>query len=53
MKTPRLTLLVASLALGVIAYRVQIHNLGAYTTPARSWAVVIGAWLFLVAGLVA
>ena len=53
MKTLRLALLAAGLALGVIAYRVQIHNLGPYTTPARSWAIVIGAWLFLVAGLVA
>jgi signal transduction histidine kinase len=53
MKTLRLTLLAAGLALGVVAYRVQIHNLGQFTTPARSWAIVIGAWLFLVAGLVA
>ena len=53
MKTLRLVLLAAGLALGVIAYRVQIHNLGATTTPARAWAIVIGAWLFLVAGLVA
>ena len=53
MKTLRLALLAAGLALGVIAYRVQTHNLGPYTTPARSWAIVIGAWLFLVSGLVA
>jgi signal transduction histidine kinase len=44
---------------------VQIHNLdyriplghsrhlGPFTTTARSWAIVIGAWLFLLAGLVA
>jgi signal transduction histidine kinase len=52
-KTLRLVLLAAGVALGVIAYRVQIHNLGPATTPARSWAIVIGAWLFLVAGLIA
>jgi signal transduction histidine kinase len=52
-KTLRLTLLAAGLALGVIAYRVQIHNLGPLTTPARASAIVIGAWLFLIAGLVA
>ena len=53
MKTLRLVLLAAGLALGVIAYRVQIHNLGVFTTPARASAIVIGAWLFLVAGIVA
>jgi signal transduction histidine kinase len=52
--------LAAGLALGVIAYRVQIHNLhlrihghGPFTTPARASAIVAGAWLFVVAGLVA
>jgi signal transduction histidine kinase len=49
----RLAILAGGITLGVEAYRVQIHNLGPYTTPARSWAIVIGAWLFLVAGLVA
>ena len=53
MRTLRLSLLVAGVALGVGAYQVQIHNLGAGTTPARSWSIVIGAWLFLVAGVVA
>jgi signal transduction histidine kinase len=60
-----LTLAGAGIVLGVVAYRVQIHNLdytipvgrsghlGPFTTPARSWAIVIGAWLFLLAGLVA
>jgi signal transduction histidine kinase len=33
----------------------QAHamTIGPFTTSARSWAIVIGAWLFLVAGLVA
>jgi signal transduction histidine kinase len=33
----------------------QAHamTVGPFTTSARSWAIVIGAWLFLVAGLVA
>ena len=55
-----LVVLAAGLALGVITYRVQIHNLhirlhglGPFTTPARASAIVAGAWLFVVAGLVA
>jgi signal transduction histidine kinase len=46
-------LLAAGLALGVVAYEVQIDNLGRFTTPAHATAIVIGAWLFLLAGLVA
>jgi signal transduction histidine kinase len=46
-------LLAAGLALGVITYRIQIDNLGAGTSPAKAGAIVTGAWLFLVAGLVA
>jgi len=53
MKTLQAALLVAGAWLGVVAYQVQIDNLGVYTTPARSWAIVIGAWFFLVAGVVA
>lgn len=75
MKLLRLVILLAGIALGVIAHRVQVHNLGIslfrslglpwneaqaeamklgpFTTFARSWAIVIGAWLFLTAGLVA
>jgi len=52
--------LAAGLAVGVVAYRVQIDNLhlrihghGPFTTPARASAIVAGAWLFVVAGLVA
>jgi signal transduction histidine kinase len=43
----------AGVALGIVAYEVQIDNLGGYTTPAHAWAIVIGAWLFLLAGVVA
>ena len=39
--------------LGVIAYQAQIDNLGPYTTPGRSLAIVAVGWSFLVAGLVA
>ena len=58
----RLRVLVLALAasvLAVIAYRVQMHNLGVtigghtFTTPARSTAIVLGAMLFVVAGLIA
>jgi signal transduction histidine kinase len=52
-KTLQAALLVAGAWLGVVAYQVQIDNLGPYTTPAHAWAIVIGAWLFLVAGVVA
>src|SRR6185436_6755207 len=53
MKSLQASLLVAGAWIGVVTYQVQIDNLGAYTTSARSWAIVIGAWLFLVAGVVA
>ena len=53
-------LLVAAAALGVIAYRVQLHNLGItvrghgpWTTPAQAAAIVVGACLFVVAGAIA
>ena len=52
MKTFQAALLVAGAWLGVVAYHAQIDNLGTNTTPARAWAIVIGAWLFLVAGVV-
>jgi signal transduction histidine kinase len=52
-KTLQTVLLVAGAWLGVVAYQVQIDNLGTSTTPARAWAIVIGAWFFLVAGIVA
>ena len=53
MKTLHVALLAAGLSLGIVAHDVQISNLGAATTQARSWAIVVGAWLFLVAGLIA
>ena len=52
--------LLVAVSLGVIAYRVQMHNLhvvvaghGPFTTPARSAAIVTGGLLFVIAGLVA
>jgi signal transduction histidine kinase len=53
MRAVRLGLVLAGIVLGVIAYRVQVDNLGALTTPARATAIVAVAWAFLVAGLVA
>ena len=53
MRTLHIALLAAGLSLGVVAHDVQISNLGPATTQPRSWGIVIGAWLFLVAGLIA
>jgi len=53
MRALRFALFPAALALGVVAYRIQIDNLGAATTPARSLAIVAVAWAFVGAGLVA
>jgi hypothetical protein len=53
MRAVRIALVAAGLVLGVVAYRVQIDNLGALTTPVRATAIVAVAWAFLVAGLVA
>jgi hypothetical protein len=38
--------------LGVLAYDVQMNNLP-NTTSRRSWAGVVAAWSFLLAGLIA
>jgi signal transduction histidine kinase len=43
---------VAGLAMGVVAYRVQVDNI-LTTTPVRSMTSVAAGWAFLVAGLVA
>lgn len=48
----RPAIVVAGLGLGVAAYRVQIHNLGPFTSPARAGAIVTVALTFLGAGLV-
>ena len=53
MRILRLSLLAAGAFLGYAAYRVQVDNLGSLTSPARASAIVIGAWLFLLAGLIA
>jgi signal transduction histidine kinase len=42
----------AGVVLGVLAYEVQMNNLPA-TTSLRSWASVIAAWSFLLAGMLA
>ena len=47
MRAARITLAAAGLVLGVVAYRVQIDNLGALTTTARATAIVAVAWAFL------
>jgi len=55
-RATRITLVVMAVAgvvVGVLAYRVQIDNLGPYTTPARSLAIVAVGWSFLLAGLIA
>jgi signal transduction histidine kinase len=43
----------AGIALGLVAYDVQVDDLGSYTTQARSLGVVAVAWAFLFSGLVA
>jgi hypothetical protein len=53
MSVLRRALVPAAVALGVVAYRMQIDNLGAATTPARSLAIVAVAWAFVGAGLAA
>ena len=55
MKLARIGLGLAGLALGVLAYRVQIDNLEplGLTTPARAMASVAAGWAFLFAGLAA
>ena len=50
---PAVVLAAAGIALGVVAYRVQMDNLLQQTTVLRSGASVVAAWSFLVAGLVA
>jgi len=52
MRAIHLVVALAAVALGVVAYQVQVDNL-LLTTPLRSWASVVAAWSFLVAGLVA
>ena len=49
----RTGILVGGVALGIVAYRTQIDNLGALTTHARALATVAAGWSFLVAGLIA
>ena len=53
MRILQLGLALAGLALGVLAYRVQVDNLGPFTSPERAAAIVAVAWAFLLAGLTA
>lgn len=46
-----IVLIAAGAALGVVAYRVQVHDL--YSPRDRAAAIVVVGWLFLVAGLAA
>jgi signal transduction histidine kinase len=43
----------AGIALGLVAYDVQVDNLGPYTASSRSMAIVAVAWAFLFSGLIA
>jgi len=53
-RAAQLLLAAAGLALGLLAYRVQVDNLPEpLTTQARALASVVAAWAFLAAGLVA
>jgi signal transduction histidine kinase len=49
----RFALAGAGVVLGVLAYRVQIDNLGPLTSSTRALAIVAVAWAFLGAGLIA
>jgi signal transduction histidine kinase len=49
----RVLIVVTGIALGLVAYDVQIDNLGPLTTHLRSAASVVAAWSFLVAGIAA
>ena len=53
MSALRWSIALAGLALGVVAYRMQIDNLGPFTSEARASAIVAVGWAFLLAGLVA
>ena len=47
----RLLLVLGGIVLGLVAYDVQIDNLGAGTTTGRAAASVVAAWSFLAAGM--
>jgi signal transduction histidine kinase len=47
----RLPLALGGIVLGLVAYNVQVDNLGAGTTTNRAAAGVIAAWSFLAAGM--
>jgi hypothetical protein len=47
----RLLLVLGGIVLGLVAYNVQVDNLGAGTTTSRAAAGVVAAWSFLAAGM--
>ena len=49
----RLLAVLGGIALGLVAYDVQIDNLGQFTTELKAAAGVIAAWSFLAAGVAA
>jgi signal transduction histidine kinase len=49
----QLALAVAGIVLGVVSYRMQVDNLGPFTSPSHALAIVVVGWSFLLAGLVA
>jgi signal transduction histidine kinase len=53
MRAVRFVLAAAGIALGVVAYQVQIDNLGQQTSSTHALAIVGVAWAFLGAGLIA
>jgi signal transduction histidine kinase len=52
-RTAQIVLAATGIVLGVVAYQIQVDNLGPFTTPARSLAIVAVGWSFLLAGLIA
>jgi len=53
MRAVQLLVAATGLALGIVAYRIQVDNLVGQTTPVKAAAIVAVAWSFLVAGLIA
>ncbi len=51
MRLVRLSLVVAAVLLGVVAYQVQVDDL--FSPSERAFAIVVVAWAFILAGLVA
>jgi signal transduction histidine kinase len=52
-RSVRLFAVLGGIALGLVAYDIQIDNLGPYTTSLKAAAGVVAAWSFLAAGIAA